>query len=179
MSDEGHPPPGNGARTATEAAADAPKPETAGILLPPPVLFLGALGLGLGLDYLVPSDLPFAAPVWTRSAGGAAGIAAGVLLIGWAFWLFRRAGTEVDPYRPTSAIVSSGPYRYSRNPIYVGLVLVYAGLAALFGGPWCWLLLPVAIAVLHFGVIRREEAYLERRFGDDYRAYRGRVRRWL
>ncbi len=153
--------------------------ETAGILVPPPVPLLAGLVLGLVLDHVVPADLPFEAPLLARSIGTVAGIVTGVLVIASAYRLFRRAGINADPYRPTSGIISSGPYRYSRNPMYVGLILIYAGLAALFGGLWCWLLLPVAVLVLHFGVVRREEAYLERRFGDAYRDYRNRVRCWL
>ncbi len=152
---------------------------TAGILVPPPVPLLVALVLGLVLDYTVPFDLPFEAPLWTRSIAAVAGIVAGVLLIASAYRLFRRAGVDADPYRPTSGIISSGLYKYSRNPMYVGLILIYAGLAALFGGLWCWLLLPVAVLVLDFGVVRQEEAYLERRFGDAYRTYCNQVRRWL
>jgi len=161
------------------AAQPSQTSETAGILVPPPVPLVAALVLGLVLDSAVPADLPFETPLWARSIGAVAGIVAGVLLIASAYRLFRRAGVDADPYRPTSGIISSGPYKYSRNPMYVGLILIYAGLAALFGGLWCWLLLPVAVLVLDFGVVRQEEAYLERRFGDAYRAYRNQVRRWL
>ena len=161
------------------AAQPSQTSETAGILVPPPVPLVVALVLGLVLDSAIPADLPLEAPLWARSIGAAAGIAAGVLLIASAYRGFRRAGVDADPYRPTSGIISSGLYKHSRNPMYVGLILFYAGLAALFGGLWCWLLLPVAVLVLDFGVVRQEEAYLERRFGEAYRTYRNQVRRWL
>lgn len=75
--------------------------------------------------------------------------------------------------------MTSGPYRFTRNPIYIGLSAVYLGIAALAGSLWIALMLVPALFILQFGVVLREEAYLERRFGDDYRAYRARVPRWI
>jgi protein-S-isoprenylcysteine O-methyltransferase Ste14 len=91
----------------------------------------------------------------------------------------RRAGTPVDPHLPSQTVVQSGPYRFSRNPIYLGMGLVVAGAALVFSSILSLLILPVMMVVLDRGMVRREETYLEGRFGDAYRQYRGRVRRWL
>jgi protein-S-isoprenylcysteine O-methyltransferase Ste14 len=97
----------------------------------------------------------------------------------WAIIAFRRAGTRPEPWKPVTAFVTSGPYRFTRNPMYVGFTLIYLGVAAMVNTAWPLWFLPAIFLTMHFGVVRREEAYLERRFGDDYRAYRDRVRRWL
>lgn len=95
-------------------------------------------------------------------------------------WALRRAGTTISVDRPTTAIVASGPYRYSRNPLYVALTLLYLGLgAAALNTLWALVLLPPLLVVIQRGVIEREERYLERKFGEEYRRYKRRVRRWL
>jgi len=90
-----------------------------------------------------------------------------------------RARTPVDPMKPTTALVTEGPFRYSRNPIYVALTLLYVGVALLINALWILLLVVPAVLVLRYGVIAREEAYLTRKFGDAYRQYTAQVRRWL
>jgi protein-S-isoprenylcysteine O-methyltransferase Ste14 len=90
-----------------------------------------------------------------------------------------RAGTNVDPREPTTAIVTDGPFRYSRNPLYLSLVLFYLGGTLLIDGVAPLIVLVLVLLVLHFGIVRREEQYLEGKFGDVYRAYRARVRRYL
>jgi protein-S-isoprenylcysteine O-methyltransferase Ste14 len=92
---------------------------------------------------------------------------------------FRRARTPVDPYTPSEAIVTDGPYRFTRNPAYLGMALTYAGIAIASNAPWALVPLPVAIAVIDRGVIAREERYLERKFGTPYVDYKRRVRRWM
>ncbi|SYZ72145.1 conserved membrane hypothetical protein [Candidatus Zixiibacteriota bacterium] len=92
---------------------------------------------------------------------------------------FRRAKTTVNPYRTTTSFVSTGPYRYSRNPIYVAMILNYIGLAVLFNRLWAVILVPVVIWLLTLWVIIPEEKYLETKFGDEYCRYKSRVRRWL
>jgi len=100
-------------------------------------------------------------------------------LFAWAIVTITRAGSNVPTNRPTTAIVETGPYRFTRNPIYLGMVLGLIGLAIAFNSLWLLLtLVPFALAIC-FGVVAREEAYLERKFGDVYRRYRARVRRWL
>lgn len=101
----------------------------------------------------------------------------GGLLVLWSFWTFRRADTPTDPGARATALVTGGPYRFSRNPIYVGFLLGCLG--AMIDNPWVLVLLPVAVAALEYFVIRREERRLEGWFGDEYRRYRESVRRWL
>ncbi len=95
------------------------------------------------------------------------------------FRCFKRAGTSVDPLKPSTAILTEGPYRISRNPIYIGLTAAYAGIGIAVDAPWVWVLLLPTLVVMHYGVIAREERYLERKFGKEYLDYKARVRRWL
>jgi protein-S-isoprenylcysteine O-methyltransferase Ste14 len=103
----------------------------------------------------------------------------GSLLAGWGLVVFFRIRTAIMPIRPASHLVASGPYRFSRNPMYVGLSVLYLGLALLFNVVWPIVLLPLVVFALYHLVIRREERYLADAFGDAYAAYRQRVRRWL
>ncbi len=150
--------------------------DTAGVIAPPPLIYGGALSLGLLANRLRPlSFLP-------RRLGRVLGwplIAVGLLLGLWGLGSLRRAGTNVDPYRPTTAFVTDGPYRYTRNPLYLGLTAVYAGVSALANSLWAVLLLTGVLAVMRRGVIEREERYLEGKFGEEYRLYKKRVRRWI
>ena len=153
-----------------------PRRDTAGVIAPPPLIYLGALGLGFGLDAVFGTgSLPptVAVPV------GAASIIAGAGLLGSFLGAFRRARTPVDPYTPSQAVVTDGPYRLTRNPAYLGMALAYAGIALVANSPWALVPLPVAIAVIDRGVIAREERYLERKFGTPYVDYKRSVRRWL
>ena len=152
---------------------------TAGVLARPPVLFLGALLLGLVSDRLLPP--PFALTEADRVHWIMAGT---LLLIGLAFFAagirdFSRAATPVPTNQPVRALVTSGVHGWTRNPIYLGMFLVYGGIGVAVRSPWALILtLPLAITIRYF-VVAREEAYLERRFGDAYRDYKARVRRWL
>ncbi len=151
-------------------------PDTAKVLLPPPLLFLAAMLIGLVLQGVAPCRwLP---PAWINWIVFPLGGASGLLAI-WGVLTLRAARTAIDPYKPTTALVQRGPYRFSRNPLYLALILLFIGIAAWCNALWILLLLIPAVVVLQLGVIRREEAYLERRFGAAYRAYRARVRRWL
>jgi protein-S-isoprenylcysteine O-methyltransferase Ste14 len=152
---------------------------TAGVIARPPVLFLAALLLGLASNRLLP--LPFALPGaslvhWI--------IAGSLILIGLALAAagirdFSRAGTPVPTNQPTRALVTTGIHGWTRNPIYLGMFLVYGGIGVAARSPWILIFtLPLAITI-RYGVVAREEAYLERRFGDAYRDYKTRVRRWL
>jgi protein-S-isoprenylcysteine O-methyltransferase Ste14 len=152
---------------------------TAGVIARPPLLFLAALLLGLASDHLLP--LRFAVP----EAGLVHWIIAGsLILIGLALFAagirdFSRAATPVPTNEPTRALVTTGIHGWTRNPIYLGMFLVYGGIGAAARSPWVLILaLPLAITI-RYGVVAREEAYLERRFGDTYRDYKARVRRWL
>lgn len=145
----------------------------------PPLLFSGCLVLGLVLDRALPA--PFALPetTWLRWVAGGGLIFLGVAVFAVGLWNFSRAGTPVPGNRPVLALVTTGIHGLSRNPIYVGMFLLYAGIGLAARSPWILILvLPIAI-IIRYAVVAREEAYLERRFGDAYRAYKARVRRWL
>lgn len=149
------------------------------LVAPPPLIFVIGYALGLGIQAFVPIHLANALDVAGVRIAGVLFVLAGVFLAGSAIATFRRAGTSPVPHRPTTTVVGTGPYRLSRNPIYVGFTLIYVGASLLANAVWPLVLLPIVLAVMHFGVVRREEAYLERKFGDEYRAYRDRTRRWL
>jgi protein-S-isoprenylcysteine O-methyltransferase Ste14 len=102
-----------------------------------------------------------------------------VLLIGWSEWTMRHAGTPANPYKPVSHVVSEGPFHYTRNPAYLSMTMIYAGIAVLANALWAILILPVALRVIRRGVIEREERYLERKFGEEYLRYKAQVRRWI
>jgi protein-S-isoprenylcysteine O-methyltransferase Ste14 len=155
--------------------ADAP--DTARVLAPPPVIFLGALGVGVALGAWRPLRVFHGNVVARMLAGGL--ILGGLLLSGAVVHHFGRAETPVTPWRAARRLVVSGPYRLSRNPDYVGQALVVAGLGLLLGNGWVLLAMAPALLLVRYGVIAREERYLERKFGEDYRHYRERVRRWL
>jgi protein-S-isoprenylcysteine O-methyltransferase Ste14 len=152
--------------------------ETSRPLVRPPLLYLGCLILALALDRLlaVPVAWPDVALCW--GAGG------GLILLGVAIFAagignFTRAATPVPSTQPVRTLVATGIHGWSRNPIYVGMSLVYLGLGVAARSSWVLLLaLPIALT-MRYGVVAREEAYLERRFGDAYRDYKARVRRWL
>ena len=148
----------------------------ASVVAPPPLIYLGALLVGAGLDYLWPA--PFV-PAGVQYPVGLGAAALGLLGVALSFRLFRRAGTHVEPYKPTEALIMTGPYRFSRNPIYVSMSLLYVGIAVLLDSLWVVALLIPTLVVMRYGVIAREERYLERKFGDDYRRYKAQVRRWL
>jgi protein-S-isoprenylcysteine O-methyltransferase Ste14 len=152
---------------------------TAGVIARPPLLFLAALLIGFVLDGLL--RLPFPAPGvdlvhWII---GSSLILIGLALAAAGIRNFSRAGTPVRSIHPTRALATTGIHGWTRNPIYLGMFLVYGGIGVAAQSPWALILtLPLAITI-RYGVVAREEAYLERRFGDAYRDYKARVRRWL
>jgi protein-S-isoprenylcysteine O-methyltransferase Ste14 len=148
-----------------------------GVIVFPPVLFFVVLGAGLLLSLLWPLRITDSRAL--RFGLGGALVVAGAAAGRWGERTMHRAGTEVRPDRPTTALVTGGPFRYSRNPLYVSVLVGLAGIALLANAGWVLVLLVPAALVLHFGVVRREERYLEAKFGDAYRDYRARVRRWL
>jgi len=147
-----------------------------GVVAPPPLIFAGALVAGLLLNRLRPT--PFLPRTLSRLLGWPL-VVTGLLLGLWGFREMRRAGTNVDPYHPTTSIVDAGPYQFTRNPLYVGMTLMYCGISALSNAFAPILLLSVVLAIMRRGVIEREERYLERKFGDEYLSYKERVRRWM
>ena len=158
-----------------QSRAGAP-PDTAGVPVPPPLLYAGGFAAGLVLERARPLPRPPA-----RLAGP---IGLTLLLLGTALpasgaTLFRRRRTSVLPVRPTTSLVTTGPYRLTRNPMYVGFALGHAGLALWRRSTWALLMLAPVLRAVDRVVIDREERYLERAFGDEYRRYARQVRRWL
>ncbi|MFS8531163.1 methyltransferase family protein [Sphaerobacter thermophilus] len=153
--------------------------EVAGVIAPPPLIYAAGLILGLLLGRMRPAALLPPRARGPRRAAGTALIAAGSGLGGWAVWTMARAGTGPNPRHPATALVVDGPFRYSRNPIYLSLTAIYLGITLLRNTLWPLLLLPAVLAVIRRGVIEREERYLLSRFGESYRAYQARVRRWV
>jgi protein-S-isoprenylcysteine O-methyltransferase Ste14 len=149
----------------------------ANVPFPPPLLYAGALLLGwlagrfLGIGWEGYRGL-------SLYVGGVFTLL-GIVLILWAAGLFRRAGTNIRPREPANSLVLTGLYRKTRNPMYLGMTLLYFGLALLLHSLVALLLLIVVLVIIQTQVIAREERYLEARFGDDYRAYKKRVRRWI
>jgi protein-S-isoprenylcysteine O-methyltransferase Ste14 len=148
------------------------------VRFPPPFVYAGMLMLGfligsfigrpsIGLDIVVGSSIGLALLV----GGTAIMVAAGLL--------FRKVGNNLEPWRSATTIVSSGVYRFTRNPMYLGMALIFAGLAMVFDGLAALMLLPVVVIIIQTQVIAREERYLEEKFGDDYRAYKNKVSRWI
>jgi protein-S-isoprenylcysteine O-methyltransferase Ste14 len=151
---------------------------TAGVIARPPLLFLGALVLGFAADHLLPSAFPMPGADLHRAIAGIL-ILAGIAVFAAGVRNFSGAGTPVQGTKPTQALVTTGMHGWSRNPIYVGMFLIYIGIGVAVRSPSILILtLPLAI-VIRYGVVAREEAYLERRFGDSYREYKSHVRRWL
>jgi protein-S-isoprenylcysteine O-methyltransferase Ste14 len=151
--------------------------DAADVRVLPPLLFLGSIALGVALGWLAP--LRFHLGGGLRVGLGLAGIAVGVALGGWTIAWMRRTKQDPDPRKPTPELILAGPFRLSRNPIYVGMALVQAGIGLALGNVWLLLLLVPTLWLLVRSVIAREEAYLARKFGEPYEAYRRSVRRWL
>ncbi len=155
----------------------ADQPDKANAIVRPPIALLLAFLAGLLADWLVPLKLlPASVP---NVLLGSFIFIDGFALVVWAITTIRAAGTHVQTTQPTTAIVAEGPYRFSRNPIYLGMFLGLIGLAIAFNTIWILVALVAFYLVIRYGVIAREEAYLTRKFGDVYRGYQAQVRRWL
>ena len=157
-------------------ASSAPQRDIAGVIAPPPLIFLAGLGVGFGLEALLPGSSVPDAVAWVL---GGALVLAGIALLLSFERAFTQKKTPANPWRPTTAIATDGPYRLTRNPAYVGMALVYLGIALLSQALWVLLPLPLVLAIIDRGVIAREERYLERKFGQEYLDYKGSVRRWV
>jgi protein-S-isoprenylcysteine O-methyltransferase Ste14 len=147
-----------------------------GVRVPPPLLYLAGFLAGAALEAVAETPAP---PLPLAIAIAASGVVVWAVLDGAAMREFRRAGTEVAPSRSATALVTTGPYRWSRNPMYVGMAVLYAALAVAFGVLWALVTLAGVLLVIRWSVIAREERYLDRAFGEGYREYRSRVRRWI
>jgi protein-S-isoprenylcysteine O-methyltransferase Ste14 len=151
--------------------------DTAQVVIRPPIAWALAVLIGLALHWLMP--LPFVPPAVSAGWTGGAVFALALALFAWAIVTMTRAGSNVPTNRPTTAIVDTGPYRFTRNPIYLAMFGGLVGLAIAFDSLWLLAALVIFALVIRTGVVAREEAYLDRKFGDVYRRYCSRVRRWL
>ena len=147
-----------------------------GVIAPPPLIYLGALAVGLLLSRAFP--VKFLPRPIAFILGIPCIILAGILTRS-AFLEMRRANTNINPRQPAIALVTEGPFRYTRNPLYTSLTLMYTGIALVTNALWAMLLLPMTLLIINRGVIDREEQYLERKFGEQYLNYKARVRRWI
>lgn len=167
-----------GERTLSEADPSLPRLPHPGVRLPPPVVYATGVAAGWLLHLRWPLALAGAGSRF-RVLGIAVCIASGLALATGALAAFRRARTTMLPHRPAAGLVTSGPYRFTRNPMYVSLVLLYLAAALWINSWWPIFLLPLVALVIQRTVIAREERYLAGAFTTEYAAYRRRVRRWL
>lgn len=149
-----------------------------GVIAPPPLIYLGFLLAGYGVGQLV-SEPSLGLDVSLRRGLAFVLVIVGLLLDGIAAATFRRLGTPPEPWKPTTALATGGLYKFSRNPIYVGFAITYAGFAMAMDSPVALALLVPCLMVVDRFVIQREERYLSAKFGAEYQAYQGKVRRWL
>lgn len=155
----------------TDSTRDNP-----GVVAPPPLIYAGALAIGLLAHRFFPVKcLPRAG---ARLLGRVCTAISGALALS-ALFEMRRAGTHVDPTQPATALVTQGPFRLTRNPLYLSLTLLYTGIALMVNSLWAITSLPGALIMIRYGVINREERYLEQKFGQQYLSYKAKVRRWI
>jgi protein-S-isoprenylcysteine O-methyltransferase Ste14 len=166
-------------RCARESLPMIKQTDTAGVIAPPPLLALAVIVLGLLLDWLLPAYvLSLLLSLTTRIVIAAILALAGGALAFSAERSFHRAGTDAMPWKPTSALVTRGIYGRVRNPMYVGLGLLVAGIGIGLASDWTLVMLVAGAFVLHFGVVKREERYLAAKFGEPYRTYTEQVPRY-
>lgn len=154
------------------------KADHAGVIAPPPLLFLGMLGLAACIDFWVwrlPTGL---AVEWRQALAAMLGGGAVPLLAG-ALGRFRGAGTRPEPWKPSTAVVTTGVYRFTRNPMYLAMSLVYLALSLLLDSGVALVFFAPLIVLVRVAVIDREERYMERKFGEEYLSYKRAVRRWF
>ena len=151
--------------------ADTPK-----VRIFPPLVYLAGLVVGHVVNWWLPAEV---LPVRTAWIVGAILVVLGLGLAASAMGIFRRSGTTIRPDRASTSLVIAGPYKFTRNPMYVGMAIAYLGLAIADRSLWSLILLPVVLLIIRRAVITNEEAFLERRFGSAYTGYKAKVRRWL
>lgn len=150
----------------------------AAVRFPPPLVYLLAIIVGGVLHvFVAPLPVALSSALHIGLALVAAGV--GLALIAAAIGLFRRTGQDPKPWERTPEIISSGIYRYTRNPMYVGMALVQTGIGIGWGNGWILAFVPVVLGIVYAIAVRHEEAYLERKFGETYTAYKASVRRWI
>ncbi len=147
-----------------------------GVVVHPPILLFATILGGLVLQFLSP--LRFIGSLLVQLTIGLWAMAVGIGIGGWASRTVLAAGTGLDPHSPVRSLVVHGPFRFSRNPLYLSGLIILLGIAAVLDNPWIILVLPIGLVLISLQV-RREEKYLDARFGEEYRKYKGNVRRWL
>ena len=147
-----------------------------GVIALPPLIYLAFLLTGLALDYLWPVAV---LPDRVQYTAGFAIMALGGVIVAFTLPQYRKARTNFSPFKPTTAVIVGGPHQFSRNPAYLSLSLLYTGIGIAGDNLWMLGLLVPTLVVMHYGVISREEQYLESKFGEEYLRYKASVRRWL
>ena len=155
------------------SSSDHPK-----VIIFPPLILAATVALGFALQWLLPLGALATMSLAWRLASGIPLVFAGVLLAAAGRRMLVRLGTNVSPLQPTTVLATSGVYKWTRNPLYTGGTLVMVGIALVFALDWLIMLIAPSVFILHFGVVRREEQYLERKFGDQYRQYKSQVPRY-
>lgn len=167
------------ARAGSEETSQTPR-DAAGVLVFPPAVPLLTILVGVGLDHLWPLEFWFGPSAPACYWVGGAIVVGAILGLGLSsVILVRRSGQSENPWKPTTEILARGPFRFTRNPMYLQMVLACVGFAIFLENLWILLLTPVCMGVLYRFAILPEEAYLERKFGERYLSYKRRVRRWL
>ncbi|MCL5972427.1 MAG: isoprenylcysteine carboxylmethyltransferase family protein [Firmicutes bacterium] len=152
--------------------------DSAGVIMPPPLIYGGGIVLGAVLEWAVPLRVQVLQYLFFRGLGL-------ILLLGsvvvslWALRVLSALGTSADPNQPTLVVADSGPFAFSRNPLYLSLTWLQLGLGLVLAWPWLWITLVAVMWLMTHGVIDREEQYLENKFGVQYLNYKVRVRRWI
>ena len=150
----------------------------ASVKIPPPVVYLAAVIVGGLVDRYLLSG-PLGLPVAVRFGAAAVAAASGIGVMAAAIGLFRRTGQDPKPWESTPEIISTGVYRFTRNPMYVGMALLQAGIGLALASAWIIALIPAVLVVVYTTAVRHEEAYLEEKFGTAYLSYKSSVRRWI
>ena len=152
--------------------------DVATVRFPPPLIYVGAVIVGLLFhEFAVPLSLEFG--LWVRvGVAGTAGLLGLILMIG-AVGLFKRTGQDPKPWKTTPEIISTGVYRFTRNPMYASMALLQIGIGVGLANGWIVAVVPLVLIIIYVTAIRHEEAYLERKFGDPYVEYKKSVRRWI
>jgi protein-S-isoprenylcysteine O-methyltransferase Ste14 len=155
------------------------KKDTPGVIAPPPLIFLSGLIFGGILQWLRPFYIFPAEYLLFARIFGSFLIIFGLGIILVAKIKMQKAQTNIEPWKPTNAIISDGIYSFSRNPIYAAMILIYSGVTLIFNAVWFLPFLVLVLIFMHYGVILREEKYLEEKFGAEYLDYKKSVRRWI
>lgn len=154
--------------------------DRAAVRFPPPLVAVLIILVGYGLERVVPLLAASTVPSVVRYGVGGLVVATAVAVLGvWPGILFRRSGQDPRPWTATPELIFEGPYRFTRNPMYLMMVLVCVGVALILASAWVLLLSPLCAWIIYLVAIRHEEVYLEHKFGDSYRSYKQQVRRWI